>query len=66
MSIVATSKLNLGFGYLLACGNDWGDCMWVLWIDAGFHIGAAFVHVFYYRDGAMWRMLPADMMDDSR
>jgi cytochrome b561 len=32
--------------------------MWTLLIVAGLHIGAAFVHLFYYRDGVMQRMLP--------
>lgn len=31
--------------------------MWALLIVAGSHIGAAFMHLFYYRDGVMQRML---------
>jgi cytochrome b561 len=27
---------------------------------AGLHVIAAFVHLFYYRDGVMWRMLPGE------
>ena len=32
--------------------------MWALLIVAGLHVGAAFVHLFYYRDGVMRRILP--------
>ena len=32
--------------------------MWALLIVAGLHIASAFVHLFYYRDGVMRRMLP--------
>ncbi len=32
--------------------------MWALLIVAGVHIGAALLHLFYYRDGVMQRMLP--------
>jgi cytochrome b561 len=31
--------------------------MWALLVVAGLHIVAAFVHLFYYRDGVMRRML---------
>ena len=34
--------------------------MWALLIVAGLHIAAAFVHLFYYRDGVMRRMLPGE------
>jgi cytochrome b561 len=32
--------------------------MWGLLVVAGLHIAAALVHLFYYRDGVMRRMLP--------
>jgi cytochrome b561 len=32
--------------------------MWALVIVAGLHIASALVHLFYYRDGVMRRMLP--------
>ncbi|HEY2528805.1 MAG TPA: cytochrome b [Xanthobacteraceae bacterium] len=31
--------------------------MWALLVVAGLHVAAAFVHLFYYRDGVMGRML---------
>lgn len=31
---------------------------WALLIVVGFHVAAAFVHLLYYRDGVMRRMLP--------
>jgi cytochrome b561 len=31
---------------------------WALLIAIGLHVAAAFVHLFYYRDGVMQRMLP--------
>jgi cytochrome b561 len=34
--------------------------MWALLIVAGLHTAAAFVHLFYYRDGVMRRMLPGE------
>lgn len=34
--------------------------MWALLIVAGLHIAAAFVHLFYYRDGVMHRILPGE------
>jgi cytochrome b561 len=34
--------------------------MWALLIVTGLHIAAAFVHLFYYRDGVMRRMLPGE------
>ncbi|MBO0710836.1 MAG: cytochrome b [Acetobacteraceae bacterium] len=41
--------------------NGWHqNFMWALLIVAGSHIGAAFVHLFYYRDGVMRRMLPGE------
>jgi cytochrome b561 len=32
--------------------------MWALLVVAGMHDAAAFVHLFYYRDDVMRRMLP--------
>jgi cytochrome b561 len=32
--------------------------MWALLVVAGLHVAAALVHVFYYRDAVMRRMLP--------
>ena len=32
---------------------------WALLILVGLHVASAFVHLFYYRDGVMRRMLPA-------
>ena len=41
--------------------NGWHqNFMWTLLIVAGLHITAAFVHLFYYRDGVMRRMLPGE------
>jgi cytochrome b561 len=34
--------------------------MWALLIVAGLHVAAALVHLFYYRDGVMRRMLPVE------
>lgn len=34
--------------------------MWALLILIGLHVAAAFVHLFYYRDGVMRRMLPIE------
>ena len=34
--------------------------MWALIVVAGLHIAAALVHLFYYRDGVMRRMLPGE------
>jgi cytochrome b561 len=34
--------------------------MWALLFVAGLHVAAAFVHLFYYRDGVMRRMLPGE------
>ena len=34
--------------------------MWALFAVAGLHAGAALVHLFYYRDGVMQRMLPGE------
>ena len=34
--------------------------MWALLIVAGLHVAAAFVHLFYYRDGVMRRILPGE------
>jgi cytochrome b561 len=31
---------------------------WALLILIGLHVAAAFLHLFYYRDGVMRRMLP--------
>jgi cytochrome b561 len=41
--------------------NGWHqNFMWALLIVAGLHVAAAFVHLFYYRDGVMQRILPGD------
>src|SRR5262249_10578981 len=34
--------------------------MWALLIVCGLHVAAAFMHLFYYRDGVMRRMLPGE------
>ena len=34
--------------------------MWALLVVAGLHVVAAFVHLFWYRDGVMRRMLPGE------
>ncbi len=40
--------------------NGWHqNFMWALLVVAGLHIAAAFVHLFFYRDGVMGRMLPS-------
>jgi cytochrome b561 len=36
--------------------------MWALLVMAGLHIMAALVHLFYYRDGVMQRMLPGHLV----
>jgi cytochrome b561 len=39
--------------------NGWHqNFMWALLVLAGLHVAAALVHLFYYRDGVMRRMLP--------
>jgi cytochrome b561 len=41
--------------------NGWHqNFMWTLLMVAGLHVVAAFVHLFYYRDGVMRRMLPGE------
>jgi len=41
--------------------NGWHqNFMWALLIVAALHIAAALVHLFYYRDGVMRRMLPGE------
>jgi cytochrome b561 len=42
--------------------NDWHqNFMWALLVMAGLHVAAAFVHLFYYRDGVVWRILPGGL-----
>jgi len=44
--------------------NGWHqNFMWALLILIGLHVAAAFVHLFYYRDGIMRRMLPGASAD---
>lgn len=46
---------------LLKAIDGWHQVFeWSLLIVVGVHIFAAFVHLFYYRDGVMRRMLPSD------
>lgn len=41
--------------------NGWHQkFMWALLVVAGLHIAAAFLHLLYYRDGVMRRMLPGE------
>lgn len=41
--------------------NGWHqNFMWALLIVAGLHVASALVHLFYYRDGVMRRMLPGE------
>jgi cytochrome b561 len=41
--------------------NGWHqNFMWTLLMVVGLHVVAAFVHLFYYRDGVMRRMLPGE------
>ena len=53
--------LTSGDPALVKALNGWHqNFMWALLIVAGLHIVAAFVHLFYYRDGVMRRMLPGE------
>ena len=39
--------------------NGWHQIFtWALSVVAGLHVTVALVHLFYYRDGVRWRMLP--------
>jgi cytochrome b561 len=41
--------------------NGWHqNFMWALLVVAALHVAAAFVHLLYYRDGVMQRMLPGE------
>ena len=50
--------LTAGNRTLVQTLNGWHqNFVWALLIVAGMHVAAAFVHLFYYRDGVMRRML---------
>ena len=50
--------LTAGNRTLVQTLNGWDqNFVWALLIVAGMHVAAAFVHLFYYRDGVMRRML---------
>jgi cytochrome b561 len=51
--------LTSGSRTLATALNGWHQkFMWALLIVVGFHVAAALVHLFYYRDDVMRRMLP--------
>ena len=57
--IVPLPMLTHGNRSLVRALDGWHqNFMWALLVMAGLHIAAAFVHVFYYRNGVMRRMLP--------
>ena len=57
--IAPLPMLTSGNPALVKALNGWHqNFMWALLVVAGLHICAAFVHLFYYRDGVMRRILP--------
>jgi cytochrome b561 len=59
--VVPLPMLTSGSRSLVKALDGWHqNFMWALLVLAGLHIAAALVHLFYYRDGVMWRMLPGE------
>jgi cytochrome b561 len=59
--LVPLPMLTAGNHALIRALDGWHqNFMWALLVLAGLHIAAAFVHLFYYRDGVMQRMLPGE------
>jgi cytochrome b561 len=59
--VVPLPMLTSGNRELVKALDGWHqNFMWALLVAAGLHIAAALVHVFYYRDGVMRRMLPGE------
>ena len=57
--MVPLPMLTAGNQQLVHTIDGWHqDCEWALLILIGFHVAAALVHLLYYRDGVMRRMLP--------
>jgi cytochrome b561 len=57
--IAPLPMLTSGDRALVKVLNGWHqNFMWALLVVAALHIAAAFVHLFYYRDGVMRRILP--------
>lgn len=57
--IAPLPMLTSGNRTLVKMLNGWHQkFMWALLIVVGLHVVTAFVHLFYYRDGVMRRMLP--------
>jgi cytochrome b561 len=57
--IAPLPMLTSGDRALVKALNGWHqNFMWALLIVAGLHLAAALVHLFYYRDGVMRRILP--------
>jgi cytochrome b561 len=58
--IAPLPMLTSGNRALVKALNGWHqNFMWALLVVVGLHIAAAFVHLFYYRDGVMRRILPS-------
>jgi cytochrome b561 len=59
--LVPLPMLASGDRVLVKVLNGWHqNFMWALLIVTGLHVAAAFLHLFYYRDGVMQRILPGD------
>jgi len=59
--IAPLPMLAAGNPALVKALNGWHqNLMWALLVVVGLHIAAAFVHLFYYRDGVMRRILPGE------
>jgi cytochrome b561 len=59
--IAPLPMLTSGDRALVKALNGWHqNIMWALLVVAGLHIAAALVHLFYYRDGVMRRILPGE------
>lgn len=57
--VVPLPMLTSGNDSLVKALDGWHqNFMWALLVTAGLHVFAALVHLFYYRDGVMRRMLP--------
>lgn len=56
---VPLPMLTAGNPQLVRAIDGWHqDCEWALLILIGLHVAGAFLHLLYYRDGVMQRMLP--------
>jgi cytochrome b561 len=60
--VVPLPMLTSGSDSLVKALDGWHqNFMWALLVLVGLHVAAALVHLFYYRDGVMRRMLPGPL-----